>query len=258
MAVYDVFLNNRQPKFAKELLINNAQRLIEFVFDKYKFPKDGSAKILEIGPGKGYFCNAVYRGGYGKYYAMDRNRKALENLGIEKDCIIESSLPDIPVDKKFDVVFVGFVIEHLSNGIELYETLNNLRNVLKDDGVLILQFPDCMKLGMEFYNIDYTHSLPTTKRNVNQAVIDVGMQVDKCVDISGILYTRIVDSKFLYFLRRMATACYSYRFFSILFKLFYRTPLWSLQNVFWRAYALLKEPNVMFFIKNENGQIFPI
>lgn len=249
MAAYDVFLDNEQPEYAQKLLINNASRLLKYTFKKYDLTANGNADILEIGPGKGYFHAAVEMGGYGNYYAMDRNSKMLQSLGIDSNRVIESALPNIPTDQKFDLIFVGFVIEHLTDGIQLFDSLESLKGRLKDGGIIVLQFPDCMKLGAEFYNIDYTHSLPTTKRNVNQAVIDAGMRVDKCVDISGILYTRVVDSKVLYYLRRLLLFFYNYRFFNAISRIVYRTPLWDLQNVFWRAYALLKEPNAMFFVK---------
>lgn len=249
MAAYDIFYENQQPGFASELLVNNANRLLKWLYKKYEFDKKEQVNILEIGPGKGYFHAAVKRGKFGDYYAMDRNYKMLEALGIEKERCIEATLPAIPIEKKFDIIFLGYVIEHLDNGIQLYASLENLKQHLSAEGVIVLQFPDCMKLGMEFYNIDYTHTFPTTKRNVNQAVLDCGMYVDKSVDISGILYTRIVDSRCLYFFKRISVLLYSYRIINAVSKVFYHAPIWDLQNVFWRAYALIKEPNAMFVLK---------
>ena len=249
MAVYDIFLDNPHPLFFKKLLVNNASRLINYTFNKFNLPTDGTANVLEIGPGKGYFYEAFKNLKYGKYYAMDRNNKILENLHIEEKNRIFGALPKIPINLKFDLIFCGYVIEHLEDGIHLYNSLCSLKEHLNDNGVLIIQFPNCMKLGMEFYNIDYTHCLPTTKRNVNQAVIDSGMCVIKCVDLSGIIYTRIVDSNILYYIRKFFCFFYSYKICDFIFKWLYRVPLWDLKNVFWRGYALIKEPNVMFFCK---------
>ena len=155
------------------------------------------------------------------------------------------------MDIKFDIIFVGYVIEHLSNGIQLYNALANLKLLLKNNGILVIQFPDSMKLGMEFYNIDYTHMLLTTKRNVNQAILDNSMYVQKAIDLCGILYTRKVDSAISYFIKSGVMFFYSYRIMNLLAKIFYRVPVWNLKNVFWRAYALLKEPNVMFIVKKK-------
>lgn len=182
---------------------------------------------------------------------MDRNENILNSLGISPERIKAAEMPHINWNKRFDVIFVGYVIEHLSNGAELYGSLSNLRTLLKDDGILVLQFPDCMKLGMEFYNIDYTHAFPTTKRNINQAVRDNSMHVVKAIDLCGILYTKKVDSRVRYFLKSGIMHFYSYRFMCMLLRVFYHVPLWDLGNVFWRAYALLKEPNVMFIVKKD-------
>lgn len=250
MQAYDVFLNNKQPQFAEKILQKNAEELCKYIL---KFMNKKIHKVLEIGPGKGYFYSAISKMDQAiEYYAMDRNENILSNLGIPKDKCIICNLPSIETDQKFDVIFAGFVIEHLNNGMQLYEALINMKNRLNDEGIIVLQFPDAMKLGMELYNIDYTHCLATTKRNVNQAVVDAGLKVVKSIDLSGILYTKPVSSKIKYYFRRIFVYLYSYKIMSSLCCLFYRTPLWDLQNVFWRIYALIKEPNCMFIIQKES------
>lgn len=185
------------------------------------------------------------------YYAVDRNQYILSNLKIDSDYTQIAELPNIHMKKKFDIIFVGYVIEHLPSGIDLYNALENLKSLLKVDGILVLQFPDVMKMGKEFWNIDYTHTFPTTKRNVNQAILDSNMYVEKSIDICGILYTKKVDSAIRYFLKSVIMFFYSYRLMTGLTKIVYRVPVWNLSDVFWRAYGLLKEPNVMFIVKKQ-------
>jgi len=49
-----------------------------------------------------------------------------------------ASLPDIEMkDMKFDIVFWGYVIEHMKNGLELYHNIENLKQLLSEDGILI-------------------------------------------------------------------------------------------------------------------------
>ncbi len=187
---------------------------------------------MEVGSGKGYFKDAVLNVGGYKYYAVDRNENILANLHINPSNIKTAELPNIKMDMQFDIIFVGYVIEHLPNGIELYNALENLKLLLKDDGILVLQFPDSMKLGMEFYNIDYTHMLPTTKRNVNQAILDNSMYVKKAIDLCGILYTKKVDSTIRYFIKSRIMFFYSYRLMNLLAGIFYCVPLWSLKMFF--------------------------
>lgn len=250
MAAYDVFLNNRHSKFIQGLMVKNNARLVDYLYNKY-FPGKKRVDFLEIGPGKGYLKQAVLaRGVKMDYYALDRNKNMLAGLGIGKDKIYVAQLPDVGcVDKKFDVIFLGYVVEHLKNGLELNETVGCLKPLLKEGGILVLQFPDCMKMGMEFWNIDYTHIYPTTKRNVNMALRDNGMHVDKDIDINGLLYTYHVGSRVEYMLGRAALFFYSYRLAMALSRIFYKKNIYDLDNFFYRAYGLFKEENTMFIVK---------
>ena len=250
MPAYDIFLKNEHPDWAARWMIKNNSKLLAYLKHTY-FRKKNKVRVLEVGPGKGYFKEAVLRGGGYEYYAVDRNVNILKNLHLDASHTKTAQMPYIDFAIKFDLIFVGYVIEHLSDGMELYHAIGNLKSMLKDHGILVLQFPDAMKLGMEFYNIDYTHKFPTTKRNVNQAVLDHSMHVEKAIDLCGILYTKKVDSKVRYCIKAGVMHFYSYRFMVWLAKMVYRVPVWELHNVFWRAYGLLKEPNVMFVVKKD-------
>lgn len=243
MALYDVFLKLEHSKRASGYLIRNNIRLLRWL---KKLNPGVYTNILEIGPGKGYLSNACNLEGGFKYHAADRSKNILDNLGIDKELCFVTELPHLDgIKQKFDIIFVGYVVEHLKNGVELYETLQNLKGLLSDNGILVLTFPDSMALGMELYNIDYTHSLPTTKRNVNQALLDAGMRMDKCVSLCGIGYVPGVESKVLYHFKKTLLFFYSYKLMSFIAWPFYHVPLHSLNNIWWRAYALLKEPNVL-------------
>lgn len=253
MAAYDIFLKNPHSDSVAKIMQKNNYKLINYLCSMFE-PKQ--LDILEIGPGKGYFKDAVQKytdEGYTlNYYAVDRNKNILLNLGINKNNFFVAEMPHIKCDKKFDIIFIGYVIEHLSSGLELFEALSNVKSLLNDNGILVLQFPDSMKLGMEFYNIDYTHSFPTTKRNVNQALLDNSMYVKKAINLRGILYTKKVDRRIRYFFKSFIMSFYSYRIMNIVSKIFYHVPLWDLGNIFWRTYGLLKEPNVMFIAKQKS------
>lgn len=254
MAAYDIFLKNVHSDRMAQMMIQNNKRLLAYLCKEY-FKTKKCLKVLEVGPGKGYFKDAILGGEDKKkfeYYAVDRNENILKNLKLEEQYTEVAELPNIKMKRKFDIIFCGYVIEHLNSGIALYDAIANLKQLLKDDGILVLLFPDSMKLGMEFYNIDYTHSFPTTKRNVNQAVMDNSMYVKKAIDLCGILYTRKVDSIVRYCVKSGMMHFYSYRLMNLLAKVVYHIPIWSLENVFWRVYGLLKEANVMFIVKKSD------
>lgn len=254
MAAYDIFLNNYHSNSIANIMIRNNGRLLKFLLCKYFKDNNKKINVLEVGPGKGYFKDAILLNNKScnrklVYFAADRNENILANLKIEKRYTRVAALPDITFETKFDIIMVGYVLEHLASGMELYKALENLKSLLSENGILVLLFPDSMKLGMEFYNIDYTHIFPTTKRNVNQAILDNNMVVDLSVDLSGILYTKKVDSRIGYKIKRILFFFYNYNIASALGKIIYRVPVWDINSIFWRAYGLLKEPNVLFVVK---------
>lgn len=256
MALYDIFLKNQHNDFFQNLLVENNKRLLGFLKKQYFFDIKRKIKILEVGPGKGYVKKAVDQmNGKFDYYALDRNEAILENLNLKPDKVFLKELPDFDLDISkgggYDIVLISFVIEHLKSGFELYQTFNSIKKIMRKHAILVCMFPDCMKLKMEFWNIDHTHIFPTTKRNVNMTMREVALYVDKCININGILFERKVNSRFLYWLRRFFIFFYNYRFFSFLCKPLYHKPLYSMENVFYRAFCLLKEENVMFIAKRE-------
>lgn len=252
-AAYDIFLSSQHPRFIQKLMIKNNARLVDYLCRKY-FPDESQIDFLEIGPGKGYLKQAVVdKGGGIRYHAVDRNENMLLNLGIRKDRVYVAQLPHLDcVQKKFDIIFVGYVIEHLKNGLELNDTIRSLKALLKKNGIVVLQFPDCMKMGMEFWNIDYTHIYPTTKRNVNMVLRDNGMHVDRNIDTNGLLYSWHIGSRLEYLLGRFLLFFYNYRLCHSICAWFYRKNIYDLDNFFYRAYGLFKEENTMFIAKADD------
>ena len=66
---------------------------------------------------------------------VSKIKKRLENNHfIFYNCDISS---DISIDKKYDIVFVSNIIDHLSDVDKITMFKNNLFNLLKDDGIII-------------------------------------------------------------------------------------------------------------------------
>lgn len=58
MSAYDVFLKNTHSDKIARMMIRNNIRLIRYLAEKY-FKNKRNLKVLEVGPGKGYFKKAV-------------------------------------------------------------------------------------------------------------------------------------------------------------------------------------------------------
>ncbi len=122
-------------------------------------------KILDMGCAEGKLAVALALKGH-KVTAADISSgylKRVKNLFREKKreirkaggaltvlkCNIEKEKPRYS-DLEFDVIYFMDVIEHLKNPID---ALDNLRNILKDGGILILNTPNCLRLGRFIRNL---------------------------------------------------------------------------------------------------------
>lgn len=105
------------------------------------------SELLDIGAGNGRFEVALYQNGYHNITGIDPSDESVKRL---KKAGIHSYVGSIysPVspeeEKKYDCIFLFEVAEHLllpGRGIE------NIRKMLKDDGVFIISVPDYSQIG---------------------------------------------------------------------------------------------------------------
>ncbi len=258
--LYNVFLNNNHTTRQEKILLNFNYQVVGSIIKRLKPGRKKTIEILELGVGKGYFAQACYS--YNEkhdakivYSAFDRNKDMLDNLKNYDKTVqtFSGELPDLTIksNKKFDVVYCAFVIEHLKGGLEAYEVINNIKKILKDDGLIIFFTPNALSQGYEFYNIDYTHSYPTTARNITMAFNDCSITDVTCLKINGLCTYKHFENQALRILHKFVFSFYSYRLFSILARPFYRTPLYGLNNFFYQVFCFFKEENLMFIAKKE-------
>jgi 2-polyprenyl-3-methyl-5-hydroxy-6-metoxy-1,4-benzoquinol methylase len=110
--------------------------------------------MLDVGCGEGYYVRDAIEEDIDAY-AIDISTHALENALVEvKDRITFGSITEIPFgDEEFDVMTPFDVIEH----IHPKDTLNmiqEIRRVLKPDGIIIITTPSSNFGGWVF---DLTH-----------------------------------------------------------------------------------------------------
>ena len=130
---YDLFYQNKNYKKEVEFL----EKLI-----------DKDSKVLDIGCGTGMHASILEEDGY-EIDGLDLNE---EMLDIAKKRIngylYNQNILDIKVDKKYDVIISMFaVINHLKNIYELEKALSNLKNILTDNGKIIIDLHNPQKSG---------------------------------------------------------------------------------------------------------------
>jgi hypothetical protein len=198
-----------------------------------------------LGPGKGYFYKAVQALPENTYYAaIDRNESILQALGIKNT--YHSELPSIPKLKNtYDIIYCSYLVEHLKDGVTVYQLLENLKPYLSEQGKIILLFPDCEKQKLEFWNMDYTHVYPTTRRNMAMITSEAGLEVNKIIRINGLITPRWFQSSFVYYGIHIPLLLYKYTVLHILTYPFLKTPLYSMDNIPYRIYCLFRQENLM-------------
>jgi len=253
--LYDVFLDNKHTVRQEKVLLEFNHTVLEYVVRLLGNQDKRRIELLELGVGKGYFAKACHR--YSQehdtkinYHAFDRNRAMLENVKRLNNSTktYSGDLPNLSIEpnKKFDIVYCAFVVEHLNSGEEVHELITNIKKILNDDGLVIFFTPDALSQGFEFYNIDYTHQYPTTARNISTIFYDCGINDVTCLKVNGLCTYRYFYNPFLRILHKLIFALYSYRLWAFLARPFYKVPLYRLNNFFYQVYCFFKEENLMF------------
>lgn len=101
--------------------------------------------ILDVGCGAGYLLNCFKEKGYENLQGLDpapdckTTAKDLYNIEIES-----STLEEYSSNKKFDLIILGSVLEHMSN---IDEVIERIKSLLKNGGFLYICVPDGDNMG---------------------------------------------------------------------------------------------------------------
>jgi 2-polyprenyl-3-methyl-5-hydroxy-6-metoxy-1,4-benzoquinol methylase len=110
-----------------------------------------SKKILDIGCGTGDFLSICKNNSW-TTIGIEPNKKA-RNTSQTKNLVIKEKIDDIiQLNEKFDVITLWHVLEHLPN---LTEYIQQLQNLLKDDGTLLIAVPNFKSYDAEYYKVHW-------------------------------------------------------------------------------------------------------
>jgi SAM-dependent methyltransferase len=177
MPFYDNFLQRGQEVtfFGKKIIeaeIANRLKLVD------RFANKNAQKVLEFGPGKGYFAEAA-AGRQWEYVAVDGSPAIVKKLRNSGYNIFEAFVPPVPANLpgKFDVILMEHFIEHMPTPGSARELIVQSSEMLNRGGLVILVAPDYLSHRENFWNSDYTHSFVTTLERINQLLVDGGFRV---------------------------------------------------------------------------------
>ena len=132
--------------------------------------------VLEIGPGHGYFAEHCRDVGY-SYEFCDTSpavQSKMNELGFQGHLgLIQDVSPNL---EKYDMIWMSHVLEHSPTWLAAREMLSTCQELLSDVGFVVIVGPDALSWRREFWNVDLSHSCPTTLLNVGQLCNDVGLK----------------------------------------------------------------------------------
>lgn len=145
--------------------------------------KKKNPKLLEIGSGTGSFAEFCKKKGI-RYYGVEPQEDLFKKLS-KKFNVKKARVPPIPFKKsEFDVVIHSHVLEHMESAKKAYDFLSECNKVLKSDGIMVFRCPNILTWGRDFWDVDYTHSFPTSPTRVNQLLYDCGFKIKHFEEIS--------------------------------------------------------------------------
>jgi SAM-dependent methyltransferase len=145
-----------------------AQRMLAFA----EVPP--GSRILEIGPGRGEFAELCL-GQKMEYHAVEPNAGLAESLRRKGADVICARVPPLPaLARSFDLVAMVNVMEHM-NGLErALDIACQIRGVLKQGGKFLIHSPDYLSWRSHFFNCDFSHNYVTTRRRLDQLLVNAG------------------------------------------------------------------------------------
>ncbi|MEI7435378.1 MAG: class I SAM-dependent methyltransferase [bacterium] len=217
----------RMERIRHERVLRQIDRLVQ--------PHNNPRRLIEVGVGTGAFA-ACCRGAGWIYTGVDRNETLLKQIGLENAVLAEvPPFPDGVPRGHYDVAYSAFVLEHMADGLEAYRFIQAMSELCRPNGVVVLLVPDCLTLGIEFWNLDYTHRFPTTERNVSEIALDAGLEPVRVIRYRG----PFVTGGLLAFMRLVALF-FRYRIWAAFFghkRLFYSVFQYVNQELLFLALA---------------------
>ncbi|WP_148869481.1 class I SAM-dependent methyltransferase [Tenacibaculum adriaticum] len=152
--------------------------------------------LLDIGSGTGDFL-AICKQNNWKVSGIEPNKKARE-ISITKKLVVKENLSEI--NEKFDVITMWHVLEHVP---DLIEYIQQLKGLLKPDGVLVIAVPNFKSYDAKHYKQFWAafdvprHLWHFSKTSIRKLFSTVEMKIEKVLPMKfDSYYVSLLSEKY--------------------------------------------------------------
>ncbi len=143
------------------------------------------SRILEIGPGRGDLAE-LYLERKMNYSAVEPNAQLAAALREKGAQVVCAKVPPLPaLDGKFDLVAMVNVMEHMNGLEQALDVACQVRQVLNPGGKFLIHAPDYLGWRLHFFNCDFSHNYVTTRRRLDQLLVNAGYANIRSCYMSG-------------------------------------------------------------------------
>lgn len=139
------------------------------------------ADLLEFGCGDGLMGEVALRLGAKSYTAIEPTQKLADaaRRRLRDIRVLETPLPNIDqnLTNQFDLVLAVMVLEHADSPDVASQWMSAMSTCLKDTGTLAIICPDLLSYREYFWDIDWSHSFPTTQERLEQLANGLDLRI---------------------------------------------------------------------------------
>jgi SAM-dependent methyltransferase len=170
------------------------KRIILSFVEAYLNKNKKDLTILDAGCGAGLMLKDLQT--YGKTFGMDYSEDAVKfsSMGFDGE-VRRGWLPDnVPYEgKKFDLIICLDVIEHIDDD---KKSLEKIRDLLSENGVLILTVPALMFLWSKWDDLNH-HKRRYNRKQLYDVMTQAGFQLNKISYYNSLLFLPIAAVRLL-------------------------------------------------------------
>lgn len=175
LPVYDNYANRGRIGVGVAVKKRQAAKIFEYGLTH---SRDTPGRVMEIGPGDGYIADISLTTGL-DYLAIEGSEGIAEKLRHAGHKVLHGYVPPLPdsLGNGFRCCFMLHVLEHMRSPGDAAQVVAEIHDRLAPGGVIVIACPDFSRWGCHFYDCDYTHSYPVTRRRLDQLLRDQGFEI---------------------------------------------------------------------------------